>query len=177
MNAWSGRTMDGLFGVVIDGAQLLAMHGMCSAAGGVETGGILIGRYSDDGAVAHVTEVTPAPADSTRGATWFVRGVAGLRAALARRWKGKVRTYYLGEWHYHPVATVVPSHDDFRQMGLIATADAYRCREPLLLILGAAGKEGGERSTRVFVCPVGREPCEFICSAATPGARHGTTEP
>lgn len=169
MTSWNGRTKDGTYGVAVEAAQLLALERMCNAAGSVETGGVLIGRYSDDRAVAWVKEVTPAPADSARGASWFVRGVAGLRATLARRWKAKERTYYLGEWHFHPAPIVVPSKDDFRQMRQISAADAYRCSEPLLLILGAAGKRGGKRSIRAFVCPVGREPSELLCDAEVSG--------
>jgi hypothetical protein len=88
--------------------------------------------------MAIVYEVTPPPTDSRRGRTWFNRGVAGLRDMLARRWRAKHRTHYLGEWHCHPASIIVPSAEDFSQMVTIAKADEYKCREPLLVILGTS---------------------------------------
>src|SRR5208283_3659858 len=104
------------FVVDLQAPALSALDRLCREAGSVETGGILIGRYSDDLAVAIVCEATPPPSDSRRGRSWFVRGVSGLRDMLGKKWRATERTYYVGEWHYHPVAHVEPSLDDFNQM-------------------------------------------------------------
>jgi integrative and conjugative element protein (TIGR02256 family) len=160
MKTWKGRTADGTFGVELQDSVLGALDRYCHDAGSVETGGILIGRYSDDLALAIVREATPPPKDSTRGRSWFVRGVSGLREMLGKRWSAKERTFYIGEWHFHPANHVEPSSDDFAQMIEISEAREYDCKEPLLLILGAT-KHGGQRIFRAFVCLAEVEPMEL----------------
>lgn len=160
MKTWRGRTKDGTFAMELPSAVIGALERYCRDAGSVETGGILIGRYSDDLALASVREATAPPTDSKRGHSWFVRGVSGLREMLGKRWRAKERTFYIGEWHFHPASQVEPSGDDFAQMLEISKAREYDCKEPLLLILGA-GKHEGHRIFRAFVCPAEEEPLEL----------------
>jgi len=159
---WNGRTADGAFSAHVQASVLSALDDLCGEAGRLETGGILIGRYSDDLAVAIVCEATPPPPDSRRGRWWFVRGVRGLRDLLGTKWRAKERTYYLGEWHFHPVNHVTPSGDDFEQMLKISRGKEYECREPLLIILSARRNHGGHRTFRAFVCPAGGVPLELV---------------
>jgi integrative and conjugative element protein (TIGR02256 family) len=138
-----------------------SLEAECSKAYEMETGGILIGYYSDDRLTAVITEATSPPKDSTFGNYWFVRGVAGLKTLLTRRWKNVVhRTYYLGEWHYHPADHVTPSDDDFRQMVVIGKSANYQCREPIMLIIGQKYNE--MRPIRAYVYPYGRQSYEYI---------------
>lgn len=159
--SWEGWTDDGQYGLRIEATVLLNVDGMCSGAGDRETGGILVGSYSPDRSLALVKEATPPPLDSRWGRSWFKRGVTGLRELLLRRWRARESTYYLGEWHYHPASIVVPSTDDFSQMTQIARAADYNCREPLLVIFGAARK-GDARLLRAFVCQAQGEPAELL---------------
>ena len=161
MTMWSGRTSDGTYGLLLEEPAFRDLDRMCIAAGDIETGGVLVGRYSADLGTATVLEATAPPSDSRQGPSWFDRGVAGLREILRRRWRSKARTYYVGEWHFHPASHVVPSADDFTQMGQIAHADEYDCREPLLVIFGAARDSNGQRAVRAFVCPAGCSPMEL----------------
>lgn len=132
----------------------------CSEANTRETGGILIGYYSEDRTTAIVTEATSAPRDSLRGNTWFQRGVAGLKTLLAYRWKNtNRRTYYIGEWHFHPTTEIVPSDDDFKQMHDISTSTNYHCSEPIMLIVGKNVDD--KRPVRVFVFPSGKKQYEY----------------
>ena len=132
----------------------------CCRSGAIETGGILVGHYTTDESTAVVTESLPPPNDSTRGRSWFNRGVAGLRGLLAKLWESQVRTYYIGEWHYHPASIVEPSGDDLAQMCSINADPRYRCREPVMLIVGQA-RHGDERPVRAFVFPLGERYIEF----------------
>ena len=50
----------------------------CAESVLVETGRILIGKYTVARDCKVVTEVTPPAPDSKRGRYWFVRGVKGL---------------------------------------------------------------------------------------------------
>lgn len=161
MTAWSARTSDGIFSVVIQADAIEEVDRQCLASGNVETGGVLVGRYTEDQSTAIVLEATPPPSDSRQGRSWFYRGVSGLKAFLAQRWHSKERSYYLGEWHYHPATLVIPSQDDFDQMVQIAQAKEYKCREPLLLIFGASHGDSGQRALRAFVCPIESRPTEL----------------
>lgn len=160
MKTWRGRTGDGTFAVELQASVLGALDRFCRDAGSVETGGILVGRYSDDLALAIVREATPPLTDSKRGRSWFVRGVSGLTEMLSKRWRAKERTFYIGEWHFHPANHVEPSGEDFTQMIEISRAREYDCREPLLVILGAA-KHDGRRIFRAFVCQAEDAPMEL----------------
>jgi integrative and conjugative element protein (TIGR02256 family) len=133
----------------------------CDRSGAIETGGILVGHYTTDEVTAVVTEALPPPKDSARGRSWFHRGVAGLRGLLAKRWENQRRTYYVGEWHYHPASIVEPSGDDLAQMYGINTDPRYRCSEPIMLIVGRA-RDGDEPPVRAFVFPHGRPFLEFL---------------
>lgn len=165
MMTWRGKTVDGTFAVEFQASVLSALERYCRDAGSSETGGILVGRYSDDLSLAIVREATPPPADSKRGRSWFVRGVNGLRELLGKRWRAKERTFYVGEWHFHPVNHVEPSSDDFTQMLEISHTREYDCKEPLLLIVGA-GKHEGQRIFRAFVCPADEAAKELMPTGA-----------
>ena len=165
MMAWRGKTVDGKFAAEIQASVLKELDRQCREAGSSETGGILVGRYSDDLSLAIVREATPPPTDSRKARFWFVRGVHGLRDLLRERWRADERTFYIGEWHLHPVNYVEPSGDDFLQMLQIKRAKEYDCKEPLLLILGA-GECKGQRMLRLFVFPSNEAPLEL----------HGTFE-
>jgi integrative and conjugative element protein (TIGR02256 family) len=105
----------------------------------METGGILIGRYSTDLTVAHVTDLVPAPGDSTAKRFSFDRGIRGMQNLLHRVWAE--RNYYLGEWHFHPGNSAQPSSADFEQMRMISASSSYHCPEPVILVVGGKPPE------------------------------------
>ncbi|MFC5527858.1 Mov34/MPN/PAD-1 family protein [Cohnella yongneupensis] len=100
-----------------------------------ETGGILIGRYSNNLTIAEVSHISTGSIDSKKYPTQFYRGTAGLQKLLSDAWE-KDRSYYLGEWHTHPNGFPIPSDPDKRQMTEISKSKKYVCPEPVLLILG-----------------------------------------
>ena len=134
------RSSDGRFGIRLEAIHVALLMAECQTAGNRETGGILIGHYSRDHAMAFVTEVTTAPMDSRGGTTWFDRGVQGLKKKLQFSWR-KASTFYLGEWHFHPGAAPNPSPVDSSQMTDIAKSPQYACPEPLLLIVGGTERQ------------------------------------
>lgn len=124
----------------------------CIKAGMNETGGILIGSYSEDGSTAFIVEATARPVDSIARRTTFQRGVKGLKSLLDSRWKaGK---YYVGEWHFHPGGASEPSSDDFMSMKNISSNPNYQCPEPVMIILG--GNPSGTYSLSANVFPRGK---------------------
>lgn len=102
----------------------------------VETGGILVGRFSETAQTFHVVDVLPAPDDSSRSATEFVLGTAGVRAALsAYAERCNYSLYCLGTWHSH-LGTSGPSSQDREMAVAIALA---RLMPSILLIHTPAG--------------------------------------
>lgn len=106
----------------------------CERAGEMETGGILIGRYSKLRDQAFVTAVTGPPTDSVATRWSFVRGIRGLQRNISRAWRR--REFYLGEWHFHPMAAADASRRDLAQIKTFALDTNYRCPEPILIIIG-----------------------------------------
>lgn len=144
------RTPDRRFGVTLSGDVLGELLRHCVAADDHETGGLLIGAYTDRFDMAVVHRVTGPSPDSQAGPTWFRRGVQGLQELLQKRWRME-GDYYLGEWHFHPGALPQPSGDDHAQMQTISRSPPYRCPEPILVILG--GDPAGEWSVSAQVYP------------------------
>ena len=124
-----------------------------------ETGGVLIGRYDQNGALARVEMASSPPGDSSAGLDWFERGKNGLSDLLREQWNLPQRRYYVGEWHFHPIGRAEPSPQDLRQMAEIAQDPNYHCERPLLIIASPATL--GRRSARVFVTSEQRELQEF----------------
>lgn len=119
--------------------QLNILHCLCDKSNPYETGGIIIGRYSDDGLTAQISEVTNSPADSIKKKAFFKRGVRGLQKKLDMLWKDSY--YYLGEWHYHPNSSSTPSHSDIDQMISLSHNLKLNCPEPILIVIGGNKNE------------------------------------
>jgi len=143
------RAADGRFGAILGPIGIRRVLALCGRAGDHETGGILVGRYSEDGAWAIVERVAEPPPGSRAGQTWFYRGTAGVLPALEDLWVRR-RRYYLGEWHFHPCGPSLPSSTDRTSMARIGASDSYRCPEPLLLVVGADPAGRWEMSMQVF---------------------------
>lgn len=112
-----------------------------SESNGNETGGILVGCYTEDGQHAVIYKVTGPPSDSQSGRNWFIRGVAGLADILkAAKEEGE---YYLGEWHYHPNGDITPSPLDRKQMRKISRSKDYNCPEPIMIIIAGTAETYG----------------------------------
>jgi integrative and conjugative element protein (TIGR02256 family) len=120
----------------------------CARSYPVEIGGILVGQYSADLRVAHVSDLIPAPSDSIGCRFSFKRGVRGLQQLLNRRWPQS--RYYLGEWHFHPDGSPSPSGTDCDQMRNIASAISYQCPEPVMVIIGGKPPERVMLQSYVF---------------------------
>lgn len=134
--------------VTLEAAALSKMVSDCVQAGTHETGGILIGKYSSDGSIASVSEISSRPEDSVSSSVTFQRGIIGLKELLATRWDEGF--HYVGEWHYHPGGSPEPSGPDINAMRSIATNAKYSCREPILIILGGRPPRDVRISVTVF---------------------------
>lgn len=105
-----------------------------ASCGRGETGGILIGCYSDDLSTAEVLLASGPGPLSVSKSSFFTRKAFGIQAELDKEFEsGK---YYLGEWHCHPGADSTPSSQDVRQMKSISKSVSYSCPEPILMVFG-----------------------------------------
>lgn len=110
------------------------MLDLSGRAGDLETGGVLVGRYSEYGDRVIVTQATGPPRDSRQTPAGFVRGIAGLTRRLQREWRDAA--YYVGEWHSHPMASATPSTVDVTQIMAFAADADLQCPRPILAVLG-----------------------------------------
>jgi hypothetical protein len=98
---------------------------------GVETGGVLVGRFSTIGNAFQVVDLIPAPPDSKRTLGEFLLGIEGLKAKIAQLIRASRGTLQvIGTWHSHLVASG-PSGLDARTGALLASAQL----SPLLLLI------------------------------------------
>ncbi len=98
---------------------------------GVETGGVVVGRYSDITDAFHVVDVITAPADSKFSAAEFTLGIDGLQQQIANRVNQTGGALYaLGTWHNH-LAPSEPSSLDARTAKLLAELQL----SPVLLLI------------------------------------------
>ena len=102
----------------------------------VETGGILVGRFSEAAQTFHVVDVLPAPEDSKRSADEFMLGTAGVRAAVRAYSESTAYSLYcLGTWHSHLGA----SGPSPRDRATAAAVGLARLTPSILLIHTPAG--------------------------------------
>lgn len=112
------------------------IHEDVEAWPGVETGGILVGRYSEAARAFYVVDVLPAPEDSVRSPGGFVLGTVGVREELRRyRERAGDTLYCLGTWHSH-LRPSQPSGQDHATAESMALA---RLTPSALLIRTPAG--------------------------------------
>lgn len=68
-----------VFGLKIESDTLARILESCRLSAPEETGGILVGYYTDALDCAVVTDASERPPDSKSGRTWFARGTIGLQ--------------------------------------------------------------------------------------------------
>jgi hypothetical protein len=79
-----------------------------------ETGGVLLGSFDLERKIVYLVDTIPSPPDSKEWPTLYIRGAAGLAAAVNRiSEKTAGMLQYVGEWHSHPRGVPpLPSGDD-----------------------------------------------------------------
>lgn len=96
----------------------------CSKFPMVETGGILLGRVSQNRQSFLVTDVMSAPLDSKRMPEKFILGIEGVQEAIAEYMEATNNTLYcLGTWHSH-LRSVGPSVEDYKTAYILAESQA-----------------------------------------------------
>lgn len=106
---------------------------------GSETGGVIVGRFSQIGNAFQVVDVIPAPGDSTFSRDKFVLGTEGLKARIRTLVNDSGGSLYvLGTWHNHlmesgpsgldaETALTLAVKQYFPTLVLIALPEGYTC--------------------------------------------------
>lgn len=148
MSILTFESTDNKFLVKIDTEIINIIEKECIKSENKETGGILIGSYSENGTVATIKSVTGPTEDSKLDKFRFKRGVNGLIEILNNKWN--LGEYYIGEWHFHPNSSSKPSSVDNEQMNKLLRDNLLKCREPILFIMGGNQHNGFESSVHVY---------------------------
>ncbi|MBS1712980.1 MAG: Mov34/MPN/PAD-1 family protein [Armatimonadetes bacterium] len=103
-----------------------------------ETGGVLLAHLDIQRKTIYVCHAIPAPSDSDRQPTVYIRGTAGLLEEYERiRAETLGGLVYVGEWHSHPDGSACsPSDDDFEAGISLAEQTRPTSIPGLLLIVG-----------------------------------------
>jgi len=151
---------DHRYGVALPQSVVQDMLIQARASNSLETGGILIGTYNERHDTALVSRADGPPPDSKATSHRFWRGVQGLAEALQRRWSRPIRTFYLGEWHYHPFSSPERSALDDATMVDTGLHSGFGCEVPVLVILG--GDPGGAWTLRAWAYPNSHMPTALL---------------
>ena len=94
--------------------HLLALR---SGALPCETGGVLVGTVDAHHKSILLVDALPAPPDSEKWPTAFIRGSVGLRKDVEKieKWTGQA-VHYIGEWHSHPPGISLKMSSDDKQV-------------------------------------------------------------
>ena len=123
--------------VRVPGEVLASMREMAASAKPRETGGTLVGHYSEDLREASVTRALEANIGARKQRLRFYRPSDDVDEQLARIYQESGGlTHYLGEWHTHPDATPTPSSTDLSTLRGLAKSRSVATDTPFMIILG-----------------------------------------
>lgn len=123
--------------VRIPGGVLTVMREMAASSKPRETGGTLVGHYSEDFREAFVTEALEANIGARKQRVRFYRPPDDVDGQLARIYEESGGlTHYLGEWHTHPDAAPTPSPTDLSTLRGLARSRSVATDTPFMVILG-----------------------------------------
>jgi len=160
--------------VRMPGEVLTAMREMAANSRPRETGGTLVGHYSEDLQEAFVTAALEADIGARKQRARFYRPPDDVDGQLARIYEESGGlTHYLGEWHTHPGVAPTPSPTDLATLRGLARSRSVATDTPFMVILGgslqtraAASCTLAERTERTLIGLYEQRPASI---AETPG--------
>jgi integrative and conjugative element protein (TIGR02256 family) len=138
--------------IVADVGLMAKLKSLRAASLPQETGGVLLGAWDLVHQIVYAVDTIPAPPDSRKRTTSFIRGSEGLLDKVTQAGKATGgMLQYIGEWHSHPNGYgTAPSGDDHKVFEWICektTEDGY---QPVMAIVG-------EPEARWFVGSIGSQ--------------------
>ena len=101
-----------------------------------ESGGFLVGYYSQDFMTLHITDFV-LPQQQKSSSFLFERSIIGIKEVFNKLFVTK-KYYYIGEWHTHPNGSSMYSQIDLKAMIEIATCETVNITNPILLIFSVS---------------------------------------
>lgn len=103
-----------------------------------ETGGVLLAHVDSQRKILYVCHQIPAPSDSEKQPTVYIRGSTGLKDVYERIRKQTLNgLFYIGEWHSHPdLAACSPSTEDVLAGAWLADEMLSSSLPGVMLIVG-----------------------------------------
>jgi integrative and conjugative element protein (TIGR02256 family) len=125
--------------VRIPGEVLSSMWEVAANSKPRETGGTLVGHYSEDLRDAFVTAALEATIGAGKQRARFYRPPDNVDGQLARIYdESGGLIHYLGEWHTHPDAAPTPSPTDLSTLRSLARSRSVATDTPFMVILGGS---------------------------------------
>jgi integrative and conjugative element protein (TIGR02256 family) len=123
--------------VQLPDSLLNVMKAVASDAMPNETGGTLVGHYSEDRRVAFVTQILASTTGARRERSGFFRPSDSVDDQLAKVYReSKGCTHYLGDWHSHPMGNPTPSSTDLSTLRGLAQSTRVATDTPVMIIVG-----------------------------------------
>lgn len=113
-----------------------------------ETGGFLVGYYSDDSMTLYITDCL-IPNKQKSMSYLFERSIDGMKQVFKNLFERK-QHFYVGEWHTHPNGSSMYSSTDLSAMIEIATCKTVNITNPVLLILSISDKHVNDFSFYIY---------------------------
>lgn len=118
--------------VVISKKKFEQMKQFIKKVGKVETGGIIVGKYAQDGIIS-IEAVSNAGPNAVQTASKFEKDIKYCQSFLDEYQKDNI-SEYLGEWHSHVFSGNQPSRQDIQSITDIALQSNYSTNIPIMII-------------------------------------------
>lgn len=116
-----------------------------------ETGGLLVGYFSEDDKDVVITGITGPGPKAQHGKHSFCPDYEADRVEMARIFKQSGGlAWYIGDWHTHPTGPAYLSFLDRKALINIAKFDLNHVQRPIMLILGRKGSRSSLWLPRVW---------------------------
>jgi integrative and conjugative element protein (TIGR02256 family) len=108
----------------------------------LETGGILLGYWSEDGASVAVTDATEPGPNAIHRRDEFIPDDEYQNLKIDEIYEASGRVHrYLGDWHTHPFGGSALSYKDRRNLHRIATTKGAHTPIPLMAVLSGGAQD------------------------------------
>ncbi len=119
-----------------------------------ETGGILIGYWADSNTALITNVIGPGPHAHHKLFTFEPDSRFSQGQLNSIYWASDGKLSYIGDWHTHPLGSLIPSQSDSETTFQVAADPDYRAPKPILLLF-RLGLSRAEWKARVFIYLLG----------------------
>lgn len=141
------KTSNGVY-LEIHPDLIKSIHREMERIGSFETGGLLIGYYSEDNSTAVIDKIIFPPENHFYEPRNFELDPKYSNKIIDEEWKQGRR--WIGDWHSHPNNPATPSKMDDNVMFGVANSEKANMPEAILLIVGGNNVTGYDLSLHLY---------------------------